>query len=116
MSQDNNPKAVYLFTMPQQFPCGPGSACCGPIGQTEEEVRKLKESLEKELGVSVEVKNVIKGEDMQAFRSISGLFRTFGPMSLPIIAVGDEVVSMGSPAPEEAVAVVREKLKEMGNL
>jgi hypothetical protein len=116
MSQDNNPKAVYLFTMPQQFPCGPGSACCGPIGQTEEEIQKLKESLEKELGVSVEVKNVIKGEDMRAFRSILGIFRTFGPMSLPIISIGEEIVSMGNPTPEEAVAVVRETLTEKGIL
>jgi len=116
MNRDNNHKVVYLFMLPRQFPCGPGSACCGPVGQTEEEVQKLKESLEKELGLSVEVKNVIKNEDMRDFRLISELFRTFGPASLPIIAMGDEVVSMGSLAPEEAVAVVREKLKEMRNL
>jgi hypothetical protein len=116
MSQNNNHKVVRLFTMPQQFPCGPAAACCGPIGQSQEEIQKLKESIEKELSLPVEVRNVTKGEDMREFRPISGLFRSFGPMSLPLIAVGDEVVSMGNPAPEEAVAALREKLRELGIL
>ncbi|MGQ9579253.1 MAG: hypothetical protein ACUVWQ_11605, partial [Candidatus Aminicenantales bacterium] len=50
------------------------------------------------------------GEDMKSHREILALFRSFGPMSLPIIAVEDEVVSMGNPSPEEAVEVLREKL------
>ena len=116
MSQNNNHKLVRLFTMPKQFPCGPAAACCGPVGQSTEEIQRLKESIEKELSVPVEVRNVTKGEDMRDFRPISGLFRSFGPMSLPIIAIEDEVVSMGNPAPEEAVAALREKLREFGIL
>jgi len=114
MSQ--NSKAVRIFTMPLQFPCGPQSACCGPVGQSDEDVQKLKELIEKGLSVKVEVKNVVKGEDMKDHREISALFRTFGPMSLPIIAIGEEVVSMGNPAPDEAVAALREKLREFGIL
>jgi len=98
--------------MPLQFPCGPQSACCGPIGQSHEEMQKLKEQIEKGLSVKVEVKNVVKGEDMKDHREISALFRTFGPMSLPIIAIEDEVVFMGNPTPEEAIAALREKISQ----
>lgn len=106
----NNNIIVRIFTMPLQFPCGPQSSCCGPTGQSEEEVQKLKEQIEKGLGVRVEVKNVVEGEEMRDHREISALFRTFGPLSLPIIAVEDEVVSMGNPAPEQAVEALREKV------
>lgn len=108
--QSVNGKVVRIFTMPLQFPCGPQSACCGPIGQSEEEVQKLKEQIEKNLSVKVEVKNILKGEEMKSHREILALFRSFGPMSLPIIAVEDEVVSMGNPTPEEAVEALREKV------
>lgn len=111
MSEDNN-KVVRIFTMPLQFPCGPQSACCGPIGQSDEEVQKLKEQIEKGLGVRVEVKNVIKGDEMKDHREISALVRTFGPMALPIISVDKEVVSMGNPTPEEAVEALREKVRK----
>jgi hypothetical protein len=114
MSQNNNHKIVRIFTMPLQYPCGPEAACCGPVGQSEEEVRKLKEAIEKGLSVHVEVRNVTTGKDMRDFRPILGLLRTFGPTSLPFIAIADEVVSMGSSAPEEAVAALREKLEEFG--
>jgi len=114
MSQNNNHKVVRIFTMPLQFPCGPTAACCGPVGQTEEEIQELKKSIEKGLSVLVEVRNVTNGKDMRDFRPILGLLRTFGPTSLPFIAIGDKVVSMGSPAPEEAVAALREKLEEFG--
>lgn len=109
MSGDNN-KVIRIFTMPLQFPCGPQSACCGPIGQSEEEVEKLKSHIEKSLGVKAEVKNVLKGEEMKSHREVLALFRTFGPMCLPIIAIGDEVISMGNPTPEEAVEAIREKI------
>lgn len=111
MSQ--NSKVVRIFTMPLQFPCGPQAACCGPLGQSDEDIQNLKESIEKELSVGVEVKNVAKGEDMRDYRQISGLFRSLGSMSLPIIAIEDEVVSMGNPTPEEAVTTLREKIKEL---
>lgn len=106
----NDKKVIRVFTMPLQFPCGPQSACCGPVGQSDEDVQKLKEQIEKNLSVKVEVKNILKGEEMKSHREILALFRTFGPMSLPIIAVEDEVVSMGNPTPEEAVEALREKV------
>lgn len=33
---NKNDKVAKNFTMKQQFPCGPQSSCCGPIGQREE--------------------------------------------------------------------------------
>jgi hypothetical protein len=99
--------------MPQQFPCGPDSACCGPIGQTEEEVQRLKNLLEKELACHVEVFNVTKGADMKDHLPIVRLFRSFGPMALPIIALDGEVVSMGIPTPGEAVLAVKEKMNQI---
>ena len=113
-TKDKN--VIRIFAMPLQFPCGPQSACCGPIGQSEEEIQALKTYIEKSLNLEVEVKNIVDGEDMKDNREISALFRTFGPMSLPIIAIEDEVVSMGNPAPEEAVEALREKVAQAEGL
>lgn len=112
---NNNNKTVRIFMMPIQYPCGPQSACCGPIGQSEEEIKALKEKIERELGVKVEVRNVLKGQEMKDYRQISGLFRSFGPMSLPIIALEDEVVAMGNPTSEEIIGILHEKIKELEN-
>lgn len=112
IGQDNDQKIIRIFTMPLQYPCGPGAECCGPVGQSEEEVQKLKEAIERELDATVEVRNVANGNDMRDFRPISGLVRTFGTSALPFITLGDDVVSMGSPAPQEAVAALREKMQE----
>ncbi len=99
--------------MDQQFPCGPQSSCCGPIGQTEQEVQNLKSLLEKELECRVEVLNVTKEADMKDHLPVARLFRSFGPAALPIIALDGEVVSMGIPTPKEAVLAVKEKMNQI---
>jgi hypothetical protein len=101
---------IKIFTMAQEFPCGADSSCCGPIGQTDEEVKTLKQGLEKALGVPVQTFNVKNGADMKAHRKILALLRSFGWGVLPIIAVGEEVVSMGAPTVEQAVEAVQQKL------
>jgi hypothetical protein len=101
---------INIFTMPQEFPCGADSSCCGPIGQTDEELNTLKQGLEKALNLSVQTFNVKNGADMKAHRQILALLRSFGWGVLPIIAVGDEVVSMGAPTVEQAAEAVRQKL------
>lgn len=106
-------KTVRIFMMPQQFPCGPQSACCGPIGQTEEEVQNLKTAIERELGCRVEVLNVMNGKDMRNYLQVVRIIRSFGPMALPIIALDGDVVSMGNPTPEEAVSAIREKMNQI---
>lgn len=108
----SNDKIVRIFTTPVQFPCGPQSSCCGAIGQTEEQIRALREQIEKSCGVKTEVRNVMRGEDMKNYREIIALIRSLGPMALPIIAVGDEVVSVGNPEPAEAAELIKEKLRE----
>jgi len=102
--------SINIFTMPQEFPCGADSSCCGPIGQTEEEVQTLKQGLERELGLPVQTFNVKNGGDMKDHRPILALLRSFGWAVLPIIAVNDQVVSMGLPTVPEAAAAVRQKL------
>lgn len=103
-------KIIKIFTMPQEFPCGPGSECCGPIGETEEEIAALKQHLEKALGAVVQTFNVKNGTDMKEHRQILSVLRSFGWGVLPIITVNDEVVTMGNPAPEQAVEALQNKL------
>ncbi|MDZ7402275.1 MAG: hypothetical protein ONB37_19130 [candidate division KSB1 bacterium] len=105
---------VKIFTMLQEFPCGVGSSCCGPIGQTEEEINAFKAGLEQKLNVKVETFDVKDGKAMRDHREILGLLRSFGWGVLPIIFVGDEVVSMGVPASlEDAVAAIQTKLNHV---
>lgn len=109
-----NNHAVKIFYMLQEFPCGVGSSCCGPVGQTEEEINALKTGLEQQLKVKVETFNVKDGKEMREHRQILGLLRSFGWGVLPIIAVGDELVSMGVPnSIEDAIAAIRSKLNHV---
>lgn len=114
----NNNKNVRIFMMPQQFPCGPQSSCCGPIGQTEEEIQTLRRTIEKETGCLVEVLNVTNRSDMskhpQIVQQIVRLLNAFGAMALPIIALDGEVVSMGNSTPEQAALAIREKMNQAG--
>ena len=100
---------VGVFTMPQAFPCGKDSTCCGPIGQSDEEIAALKAAIE-ELGAAVEVHSVKKLEVIQRHPHVSKLLRTFGMGVVPILAVGNEVVGMAFPSAEEAVKAVQDKL------
>jgi len=106
-----NDRILKIFTMPQEFPCGPSSGCCGSIGQSEEELKTLTEGLEKALNVKVATFNVKDGKVMRDHRQILALLRSFGWGVLPIIAVGEEVVAMGPPTLEEAVDLVKSKLE-----
>ncbi len=53
-------KTIKIYIMPLEYPCGPQSACCGPIGQSEEEIKGLKETIERELRVNVGLIDVKK--------------------------------------------------------
>ncbi len=110
----NTNNTVRIFMMPQQFPCGPQSSCCGPIGQTEEEIQVLKDSIQKELALNVDVINVTEGKEMRDYLQIVRLLRSLGPMALPIIALNDEIVSLGMPEPQQAVSAIKEKMNQSG--
>ncbi len=105
-------KVVKIFTMPQKFPCGEGSSCCGPIGQTDKEINGLKDHLAKNIsGAKIEVYNAMDGAQMKSERSMLALIRNFGWGVLPIIAVNGEPVSMGAPDLKEAVELIKSKLE-----
>jgi hypothetical protein len=100
---------VSIFSMPQEFPCGADSTCCGAIGQTDEQLHMLKNGLETALGISVDTFNVKNGADMKAHRKILELIRSFGWSIIPIITVDEEVVSMGAPTVQQAIDLVKSK-------
>lgn len=103
---------IKIFMMPQGFPCGPQSSCCGPVGQSEGEIQSLKEALERELSCPVEVINVSDGKQMRNYLHIVWLLHAFGPAATPILTLDDEVISLGAPTPEQAVAAIRERLPQ----
>ncbi|MCM8786830.1 MAG: hypothetical protein NC935_02120 [Candidatus Omnitrophica bacterium] len=102
-------KTIKIFTLEQQFPCGPQSSCCGPIGQSEQEVMALKNAIEK-LGLQVEIYDVQKFKNLQEHPQVFKLFRTFGPQAIPIITVGNDVACMGKSEISETVAAIKSKL------
>lgn len=106
---NKNNKIAKIFTMEQQFPCGQDSSCCGPIGQSEQEVTALRNAIEK-LGLEVEIYDVQKIGNLKENPSVFKLFRTFGPNAVPIIAVDNEVVCMGKSATEEVISAVKSRL------
>lgn len=104
-----NNTTVKIFMLPQQFPCGPQSSCCGPIGQTVGEIQNLKDAIEAGLGCTVEVIDIKDGGWMKDNPPVIRIIRSFGAMALPIIALNGDIVSMGKSSPDEAVIAIREK-------
>ncbi len=102
-------KIVKIFTLEQQFPCGPNSSCCGPIGQNEEEVMALKSAMEK-LGLEVEIYDVQKMKNLHEHPQVFKLFRTFGPQAIPVITVAGEVACMGQSEINETISAIKSKL------
>ncbi len=105
---------IRIYYLPLTFPCGPSSGCCGPIGQTEEEIQSYIAALRKELG-QVEVETIeatfISRLDQERDGAVLRLLNTFGAMALPIFALNGEVVSMGGPpSVEEVVELFKGKL------
>ena len=111
MAVDN--KNVQIFTLPLQFPCGPQSSCCGPVGQSQEQIESLKSAIEKETARTVQVLNITNGKEMKNHLQIVRIVRSFGPMALPIITLNGEVVTMGNLTPEQAISALREKTNQM---
>ena len=104
-------KTARIFTAPLQYSCGEkSSCCCGSVGQSDEDVKKLSDAI-KDSGVGVEVHNVMEDGFAERFPAIAKLLGSFGPGIIPILALGDEVVSMGTSASEAAVVqAIKEKL------
>ncbi len=108
---ETNHHRVRLYFAPQSFPCGPDSACCGPVGQSAEEVASLVTAIEAGVpGVSVETVDVSKPLRMDRDAPVFRLLNAFGLQACPMFGFDGEVISMGPPAVDELVALIRSKL------
>lgn len=106
---NNDHKVIKIFTMKQQFPCGPQASCCGPVGQSEEEVETLKKGIEG-LGRNVEIYDIAKIGDPRENQQVFKLLRTFGPAAIPIITVGEDIACIGQSEINEIISAIKEKL------
>lgn len=105
---------VRLYYQPQTFPCGPNSSCCGPVGQSEEDLRAYRQALEARLpGVPVELVDASQRLNLGRDLPVIKLLNTFGAAACPIFTVNGEVVSMGPPEMEELAALLKAKLDEL---
>ncbi len=102
---------LRLYYLPLSFPRGPQSSCCGPIGQSEEElqgyVAELKGSLPE-----VEVQTIDVNGKLQLGRdgAVLKLLNSFGAMACPVFALDGEVLSMGPPSLPEVIEMVKARL------
>jgi hypothetical protein len=103
---------LKIFMMPQEFPCGQKSSCCGPIGQSEQEIQDLKTGIENELNCEVEVFSV-KDDVLESYPQVARLLHSLGPNALPILTLSDEVVSIGKCKPQEALLAIREQTEKI---
>ncbi len=106
-----NEASVRIYYLPQSFPCGPESACCGPVGQSPEELAGYVTALKTAIaGVEPQLIDASAklnlGRDLPAIK----LLNAFGASASPIFMVGSEVVSMGPPAMAEVAGLVAAKL------
>lgn len=115
MSSDS--KTIRIFMLPLQYPCGPDSACCGPVGQSEEEIQNLQSAIQNAFhNEKVEVISVIDGSQMKNNLPVVRLVHSLGVNALPIISLNNEVVCMGTSNPDQVVSVLREKIGQISEV
>lgn len=94
-------KTIKIFTVPQQFPCGPKSSCCGPVGLSEEEVNSLVNTIKRIFDGEIKVFNLMEKDIQKNNRQVVSIIASFGWGCLPIISLNGEIVSVGKPSSEE---------------
>lgn len=109
---DQERATVRIYFVPQTFPCGPDSSCCGPVGQTEEELQSLASDVAAALPAA-QLEVIDAGGKLQMGRDLSvmKLLNTFGAAACPIISINGEVVSMGPPNMSELTELLKTKLR-----
>lgn len=111
---DSKP-AVRLYYLPQSFPCGPQSSCCGPVGQSDEELRNCMMELESGIpGLKVETVDVSRKLSLDRDLPAVKLIRTFGPSACPIFVFDNQVVSMGPPSMPTLIAALQARIGSDG--
>lgn len=98
---EKNNKQLKIFTVPQQFPCGPKSSCCGPIGLTEDEVNSLVNTVKKIFTGEIKVLNLLEKEVQKNNREVVSLVSSLGWGCLPIISLNNKIISVGKPSSDE---------------
>ena len=91
---------LVLYYTPQMFPCGSGSSCCGPVGQSEEEVQGYMTLLAGAFpGLDIRVQNIRNRKELLPERdgAVMSLFGTYGWGVSPVISINGDIVSMGPP-------------------
>ena len=103
---------IRLYYVPQSFPCGPQSSCCGPVGQSEEDLRGYQTQLEARVpGVQVQTIDVTQKLNMSLDLPASKLINSFGWAACPIFTLAGEVISLGPPSVAELIELVKTKLE-----
>jgi hypothetical protein len=82
------------------------------VGQSEEEISHLKNRIEKETGLQVEVINVLNEKSMKKYPDVDKIMISVGYKALPIITLNSETVSMGDTSPEQAILSIRKNLNK----
>ncbi len=107
----NHDNVVRLYYAPLSFPCGPQSSCCGPTGQSEEDLSAWVDALKRSIpGLQVETIDATGQLDPQRDQAVMTLLNSFGAVACPIIAVDGEIVSMGPPVLDELIPMVKSSL------
>jgi len=103
---------ILLYYAPLSFPCGAQSTCCGPVGQTEDELRGYVAELSRSFP-DVPVTLIDTSQKLRLPRDGAALklISSFGRSVCPIFAVNGDVISMGPPAMPELLALLRDKLQ-----
>lgn len=106
-----NSKTVLLYFAPQSFPCGPDSSCCGPVGQSQEELEKWAQQIKSSFPeVTVDLIDVTEPLRLDRDGAVIRLLNSFGLQACPMFAVGREIISMGPPVIGELIPLIAAKL------
>ncbi len=111
MSAQEKSMTIRLYYTPQVFPCGEQSTCCGPVGQSEEElqgyVSVLKEALPEVDVECVDVGTLADENAAEATAVVSRLIGSFGKQACPLFVHGNDVLSMGPADMGELIQTMR---------
>lgn len=104
---------VRLYFIPPTNPCGEGATCCAPMGMTGDEVAGLVAALSQQLpGVTIEQVDASQKLNFHRDAAVLRMVNTLGLAVYPVLAVGEEIVSMGPPVVDELVAALTARLPE----